>query len=193
MSPWLVVLVVVLSALHRPAPAALGARGARVSRLLASAESSPTSGVQPWGRWAQTASTMTLELNLVDSIKTRDVCCELVEGWLIVKLDTSVEANYEEGVWGGEEVLDDNNGGQPPLLFGRFAQPVIGGDLVWLVEEDAQSGRRVLSVEVPKAARIGAAATADCIFDETLLVNGESCLAPGLSQGYITMNLPRPC
>jgi len=156
------------------------------------APKSPTSGEQPWGRWRQSATSMQVQLWIDEGVKVRELSVEVVEGWLIARIDTSCEVLYEDGVWGGEEILDDNNGGQPPLLFGRFAQPVVGADLEWMIDEEAD-GRRLLSIELPKAAQEGASATADCVFDETLLVNGEPCLVPGLSQGFITMKAPRTC
>ena len=61
--------------------------------------------------------------------------------------------------------------------------------------EEAADGSRTLCIEVPKReVRVGAVgAVADCIFDESLHVLGEPCIRPGLSQGTITMNLPRSC
>lgn len=160
----------------------------------------PTRGEQPWGRWENGERCASVSLYLDDAVKGRDVCCEVVEGWLLIRIDESREVLYEDGVWGGEEVIDAGDGG-PPLLFGRLAQPVIAGGLEWLIEEEEREGeeeggrgaaRRVLTVEMPKAAASGAA-SADCIFDETLVVGGVPCLAPGLSQGVLTVQLPRPC
>ena len=79
----------------------------------------------------------------------------------------------------------------PPLLFGRFAQPVAATELEWGVDENAD-GRRVLCVEVPKKVARGAA-TVDCIFDESLHINGEPCLVDGLSRGTITLQMPPSC
>mmetsp|Transcript_36001 Transcript_36001/g.116265 ORF Transcript_36001/g.116265 Transcript_36001/m.116265 type:complete len:289 (-) Transcript_36001:160-1026(-) len=160
----------------------------------------PTRGEQPWGRWENGERCASVSLYLDDAVKGRDVCCEVVEGWLLIRIDESREVLYEDGVWGGEEVIDAGDGG-PPLLFGRLAQPVVAGDLEWVIEEEEREGeeergrgaaRRVLTVEMPKAAASGAA-SADCIFDETLVVGGVPCLAPGLSQGVLTVQLPRPC
>jgi hypothetical protein len=170
-----------------PSPAAAAPAPASTSP----AQRSPTAGEHAWGRWRQSQTDVMLELYLSEEVRARELAVEVVEGWLIVRVDTSTEALYEDGVWGGEQVIDDNNGGQPPLLFGRFAQPVVGTDVAWVVDEEAGTGRRVLCIELPKAARDGAAATADCIFDETLLIKGEPFLAPGLSQGFITMAVPR--
>eukprot|EP00967_Tisochrysis_lutea_P038971 scaffold46756_cov31-Tisochrysis_lutea.AAC.1 len=169
---------------------ASSARPSPNSPTASSTQKSPAEGEHEWGRWRQTPTDILLDLFIADGIKARDVVVEVVEGWLIVRVDTSTEVLYEDGVWGGEEVIDDNNGGQPPIMFGRFAQPVIGSEVVWLIDEDTTSGCPILSIELPKAKQ-EAAAVADCIFDETLLVNGKPCLAPGLSQGYITMKLPR--
>jgi len=60
---------------------------------------------------------------------------------------------------------------------------------MWGVEEDAD-GRRLLCIELPKVRGGRQAAVADCVFDETLCVRGEPCLAAGLSQGRISIELP---
>ena len=36
-------------------------------------------------------------------------------------------------------MIDAGDGG-PPLLFGRLAQPVIAGDLEWVIEEEEREG-----------------------------------------------------
>ena len=90
-------------------------------------------------------------------------------------------------MWGGEEV-EDPAAGAPPLLFGRLAQRVAVAELMWGVEDDAD-GRRLLCIELPKE-RGKQAVRADCVFDETLCVRGEPCLAAGLSQGRISIDLP---
>ena len=60
----------------------------------------------------------------------------------------------------------------------------------WTVDEEAD-GQRTLCIEVPKYQRNEFdRATVDCIFDESLHVNGVSCLVPGLSQGSITLDMP---
>lgn len=84
----------------------------------------------------------------------------------------------ETGAWGGEEVVQDEEG-PPPLLLGRFAQLVRARDLEYIVRE--RDGRRELFIELPKALE-ETATGASCIFDETLTVRGEPCLVPGLSQ-----------
>jgi hypothetical protein len=85
-------------------------------------------------------------------------------------------------------------GDVPPLLVGRFASPMLSSELDWGIDEGAE-GQRVLCIEIPKkhqsARAIGA--TCDCIFDESLHVNGEPCLEPGLSQGTITVQMPPTC
>ena len=52
---------------------------------------------------------------------TRGSVCEIAEGWLCVGVDESFGACYDDGVWGGEEVVNEGDG-KPPLIFGRFAQ-----------------------------------------------------------------------
>lgn len=171
-------------------PASPPAAAAPAPAAASPAQRSPREGEHAWGRWRQSQTDVTLEMYISEDVKARDLVVEVLEGWLVVRVDTSTEVLYEDGVWGGEALIDDN-GGQPPLLFGRFAQPVVGTDVAWVVDEEASTGRRVLCIELPKAAQEGAAATADCVFDETLLINGEPFLAPGLSQGFITMAVPR--
>ncbi|EOD09293.1 hypothetical protein EMIHUDRAFT_438129 [Emiliania huxleyi CCMP1516] len=63
----------------------------------------PTRGEQPWGRWENGERCASVSLYLDDAVKGRDVCCEVVEGWLLIRIDESREVLYEDGVWGGEE------------------------------------------------------------------------------------------
>ena len=186
------------------------------ARAMASARAetaTPTRGSMAWGAWSHSDDVISLEMYLDEGAKTRDVCVEVVEGWLLVRIDASQahpardrrrpapgaarataqscyrqEYLYEDGVWGGEEV-EDPAAGAPPLLFGRLAQRVAGAELMWGVEEVAD-GRRLLCIELPKVRGGRQAAVADCVFDETLCVRGEPCLAAGLSQGRISIELP---
>lgn len=151
----------------------------------------PTSGEAEWGRWRQSADSVGLEVFLPADVKTKDVLCEAAEGWLCVSIDSSYGMCYEDdgGAWGGEETVEGED--RPPLLLGRFAQAVVGSELMWAVDEEAD-GRRVLCVELPKAPRNARdKASVDCIFDETLLVGGQPCLVPGLSQGTLTLQMPK--
>jgi len=157
--------------------------------VLETPEPAPIKGIQPWGSWANGAAAVSLELVLPEGVRGRDVVCETAEGWLCVQLDISATHMYEDGVWGGEEVVDEG-AGRPPLLFGRFAQNVVGSELSWCIEDDGD--RKLLHIELPKAPPDPRSrASADCLFDETLTINGESCLAPGLSQGTLTLQMPK--
>ena len=96
----------------------------------------------------------------------------------------------EEGWLFAQPDVDD----VPPLIVGRFATPVLSSELEWAIDAGAD-GQRVLCIEVPKkrlsARAVGA--TCDCLFDESLHVNGEPCLEPGLSQGTLTLQMPPTC
>ena len=77
-----------------------------------------------------------------------------------------------------------------PLFTGKLALPVDRSELVWGVEEQ-DDGRRLLCIELPLApADPRNTKRVDSIFDESLTVNGEPCLAPGLSQGKDTAHTP---
>ena len=65
--------------------------------------------------------------------------------------------------------------------------------LNWAVDENAD-GDKILCIDLPKKgvpSGTAMGAIADCIFDETLNIGGESILLAGLSQGMITMTLPK--
>ena len=130
----------------------------------------PSRGETEWGSWTHTSDSVNLEIYIEDDVQAKSLNVEVAEGWL--------------GVETGEE-------GVPPLLVGRLAQPVQVSELMWAVDEGSD-GKRVLCIELPKkdGGRIGAA-QADCIFDETLHIEGKPCLVPGLSQGTITLDLPQ--
>ena len=74
----------------------------------------------------------------------------------------------------------ERNGEQ--LLHGRLALPVDRTELAWMVEE-LGDGSKLLCIELPMlpvdtSRRM---ASVDCIFDESLTINGEPCAEPGLS------------
>jgi len=139
-----------------------------------------SSGSQPWGSWKHTADQIRLELNLADHVEQKNVCCEVGEGFLCAWHDRSYDAFYEDGVWGGEETITEENP-DPPFLFGRLAQLVQPWALEWDVEE--RDGSKVLMITLPKAVSVadGEVSESDAIFDETLHLSGEQCLVPGLS------------
>jgi len=164
----------------------------RVERLLLNeGVPTPEQGSEAWGSWANRADFISLTLPLPERALARDVCCEIIEGWLLIVVASETSVLYEDGVWGGEEVEEAGTAGGPPLLFGRLMQTVRANEMSWSIEQSAD-GVRELSVEIPKVmdSEDGTYATADCIFDETLSVAGEPCLSPGLSQGTLTMRLP---
>ena len=102
---------------------------------------------------------------------------EVAEGWLFVGSDIDAAV--------------DSGRDATPLLFGRLLQPVLADELSWAVDEDA-SGEPVLCIELPKkTSGAGVGAVADCIFDETLHIDGSPVLQPGLSQGMMTVTLPK--
>jgi hypothetical protein len=141
-------------------------------------EPAPVRGETAWGRWSNAGSLVSLELDLealgLDGVRAKALSVEVAEGWLCVQRAT-----------------DEGKG--PPVLFGRFAQTMEEDDLVWGVEEGAD-GRRVVCIEVPKQPVVGGVgASVDCIFDESLCIQGESVVEPGLSQGTITLQLPKSC
>ena len=49
------------------------------------------------------------------------------------------------------QVIDAGDGG-PPLLFGRLAQPVIAGDLEWVIEEEEREGEEEGGAHARRAA-----------------------------------------
>lgn len=113
-------------------------------------------------------------------MRARDIGVEVVEGWLCVGPDV-------------DAVVDSGSDLSSPLLFGRLAQPVLVDDVTWGIDED-KDGRRILCVNLVKKAYpsgTGSGARIDCVFDESLHVNGEPCVEPGLSQGTITIQLPK--
>ena len=152
--------------------------------------STPTSGVvrdfggigKPRLRWENAADAIKLDLYLEDDVKANDVCCEVEEGWVAVFIDASYASYYEDGVWGGEDVVDVESG--PPLLLGRLAQLVRGVDLSWDIHDERESGRRFVSIDLSKAKRQHLDES-QCIFDESLTLAGVPCLEPGLSVGKI--------
>ena len=148
---------------------------------LARAMSLIGSGAQSWGSWKHQTTSIHLELVLAPEVKPANVRCEVGEGFLCAWQDASYDAFYEDGVWNGEAVIEDENP-VPPILFGRFAQIVLAAGLEWDVE--ARDGSNVLSISLPKPTAIDVVdgtSISDAIFDETLHLNGEQCLLPGLS------------
>lgn len=127
--------------------------------LMSQAEPAPRSGTQPWGRWSHEEDDVELELALPEGTRAKELLCEVSrEGLMRIERDGA------------------------PLLVGRLALPVDRAELEWVVEEQAD-GSKLLCVEVPllpiETGKL--AASVDCIFDDSLRVNGAPCAAPGLS------------
>ena len=138
-------------------------------------------GAEPWGRWKHTANDIQIDLFLADDIITRDLRCEVGEGFLCAWQDSNYDTFYEDGVWGGEGVIEVDTGA--PLLFGRLAQVVLGHELDWDVE--SCDGKQALRIRLPKAqeaiSSLSEEAVCEQIFDQTLHLSGEQLLLPGLS------------
>ena len=120
----------------------------------------PRSGTQPWGRWSHEGESVELELALPDGVRARDLSCEVSKPGLMRVLAKSQSQ---------------------PLLSGQLALRVDRTELVWTVEEQ-DDGRRLLCIELPLYPQDpNDMQYVDCMFDESLRINGEPCLAPGLS------------
>jgi hypothetical protein len=139
-------------------------------------KSTPLQGEESWGRWSRAGPSVSLELQVDEGVRVKDIRVEIEEGWLLAGVDSE--------------------DAPPPFIFGRFAQPVEATSLMWTVDEVADD-QRVLCIEISKREvplRAGAGATIDCIFDESLHIHGAPCLSvPGLSSGTITIQMPPSC
>jgi len=119
----------------------------------------PRSGTQDWGSWSHEGNNINLDLTLPAGSRAKDCT-----------IDVSKEG-----------VLRVESQGAP-LLVGKFALPVDRAELAWLMEEQ-DDGTKLLSIELPMlpidtSKRVTAV---NCMFDESLEVNGQTCLVPGLS------------
>ena len=63
------------------------------------------------------------------------------------------------------------------LLAGKFALPIDRTELAWMVD-DGQICIELPMLPIDTSSRSTAV---DCIFDESLVVQGEPCMEPGLS------------
>ena len=127
----------------------------------------PRRGVTRGVRWEHGERSITLEFEIDDDVRAKQIACELGEGFLCVQVPAE---------------------STPPRLFGRLAQPV-HPEVLWSVDEDGD-GRRLLCVELEKTARNTGPAVADCVFDESLAIDGESVVEDGLSRGTISFEMP---
>ena len=97
---------------------------------------------------------------LPDGARARDVVCEVSkQGQMRVQVGAT----------------------EPPLLSGMMALPVDRTELVWAVEE--QDDGYLLCMEVPlyPADPNKNVKPVNCIFDDSLAINGVPCITPGLS------------
>ena len=89
-------------------------------------------GVESWGRWSQSEDFLSLELFVSTDTTAKAVRCEVAAG--------------QVDVW----VSDIK------LLSGKLAQPVVGTELCWTLDDeddDSSSETRVLCIELPKRER----------------------------------------
>jgi hypothetical protein len=119
----------------------------------------PRSGTQDWGRWSHEDDSITLDITLPEGTRAKELLCE-------VSKDGTMRIAIKE----------------EPFLIGKLVLPVDRTELAWLVEEQ-DDGSKLLSIDVPMlpvdtSRRL---MSVDCIFDESLEVNGQPCIAPGLS------------
>lgn len=102
----------------------------------------PLQGMEPWGRWSNQGPTVQLGLIIDNQARMEDVRVEVAEGWLCA---------------GVEDERD-----LPPIVFGRFAQPVNAVALTWGLEA-SEDGRSMLCIDIPKRpGSRGVGATVDC-------------------------------
>ena len=131
----------------------------------------PRSGVQPWGSWSQEGDSVNLEIALPRGVTARDVRCELNKDG-ILRITLKGGGGAEGGGEGGGDAGEVD--ASSPLLVGRIALPVDRTDLMWGVEEDSD-GERLLCVELPLwPADPKRTVMVDCIFDESLEVQGRN-------------------
>jgi len=125
----------------------------------ADVQPTPRSGRQAWGRWSHEDDAIELDLALPDGSRAKELVCEV----------------SKDGVMRVERAGER-------LLHGKLALPVDRTELTWMVEEQGD-GSKLLCIELPMlpidtSRRM---ASVDCIFDESLAINGVPCIEPGLS------------
>ena len=116
-------------------------------------------GPDPLVRWSHESDSVDLDLVLPEGTQAKEMVCEISrEGFMRVESKAGV------------------------LLTGKFALPVDRTELCWLMEE-ADDGSSLLCIEVPMLPidTSTLSRSVDCIFDESLELNGQPCRAPGLS------------
>ena len=119
----------------------------------------PRRGEQPWGSWSHEGEEIELSLSLPPGTRAKDVSCTVSKESILL-----VETNGEQ------------------LLTGKLALPVDRMELSWLVETlDDESKLLCLELPLLPIDTSDRSRSVDCIFDESLVVNGKPCRAPGLS------------
>ena len=122
-------------------------------------KTTPRSGTEPWGRWSHEGDSIEIELALPAETRGKDLACAVSrEGAMCIKCQ-------------GEQIL-----------VGSIALPVDRAEMAWVIEEQDDGGK-LLCLELPLLPidTSGRSTSVDCIFDDSLRVHGEPCLAPGLS------------
>ena len=119
----------------------------------------PRSGEQDWGRWSHESDNICVDLTLPQGVRVKDLVCD-VSKLGIMRIEHQ-----------GEQIL-----------HGQLALPVDRAELTWVVEQQ-DDGSKLLCIELPMLPidTSGRMKAVDCIFDDSLLINGSPCLIPGLS------------
>ena len=119
----------------------------------------PRSGKEELLGWSHEDESIVLDLLLPEGTRAKELVCEVSKsGFMRVER------------------------GDTPLLRGQLALPVDRTELCWAVDEQSD-GSKLLCIELPmKGVDTSSRMTSvDCIFDESLEVNGQPCMVPGLS------------
>ena len=122
-------------------------------------------GAFGWGKWAQSAKAISLDLYVDAATSAADVAVSIDAGFLVVAIDAE------------------------PLLSGLLAQPVLAQEVTWALEDEPGNpaegiaDRRVLYIEIPKKEAIDTSASGVPGLFDSLRVDGAECAAPGLVDG----------
>ena len=118
-----------------------------------------TAGGEPILRWSHEHDAVELDLVVPGGARAKELLCEVSKDGRM-----RVERNGES------------------LLSGKLALPVDRTELCWVLEEQ-DDGSKLLCIELPMlpidtSSRLTAV---DCIFDESLVIQGQPAMVPGLS------------
>ena len=110
-------------------------------------------------RWSHEHDAVELDLVVPGGARAKELLCEVSKDGRM-----RVERNGES------------------LLSGKLALPVDRTELCWVLEEQ-DDGSKLLCIELPMlpidtSSRLTAV---DCIFDESLVIQGQPAMVPGLS------------